>query len=52
MCIRDRVDHLIDIGPEGGKNGGTLVGEGTPEEIVKLKKSYTGNHLAKELKTV
>ena len=52
MDVIKLVDHLIDIGPEGGKNGGTLVGEGTPEEIVKLKKSYTGKHLAKELKTV
>jgi excinuclease ABC subunit A len=52
MDVIKLVDHLIDIGPEGGKNGGTLVGEGTPEEIVKIKKSYTGKHLAKELKTV
>ena len=43
------VDHLIDIGPEGGKNGGTLVGQGTPEAIIKIKKSHTGRHLAKEL---
>ncbi len=50
MDVIKLVDHLIDIGPEGGKNGGTLVGEGTPEEIVKIKKSYTGKHLAKELK--
>ena len=52
MDVIKLVDHLIDIGPEGGKNGGTLVGEGTPEEIVKLKKSHTGKYLAKELKTV
>ena len=51
MDVIKLVDHLIDIGPEGGKNGGTLVGEGTPEEIVKIKKSHTGKHLAKELKT-
>jgi excinuclease ABC subunit A len=43
------VDHLIDIGPEGGKNGGKLVGQGSPEEIAKLKHSHTGKYLAKEL---
>jgi excinuclease ABC subunit A len=52
MDVIKLVDHLIDIGPEGGKNGGALVGEGTPEEIVKIKKSYTGKHLAKELNNV
>lgn len=52
MDVIKLVDHLIDIGPEGGKNGGTLVGQGTPEEIVNIKKSHTGKHLAKELKTV
>lgn len=51
MDVIKLVDYLIDIGPEGGKNGGTLVGQGTPEEIVKIKKSHTGKHLAKELKT-
>ena len=43
-------DHLIDLGPEAGKNGGYLVGQGTPEEIAKLKKSYTGRYLAEKLK--
>jgi excinuclease ABC subunit A len=43
------VDHLIDIGPEGGKNGGKLVGQGSPEEIAKLKHSHKGKYLAKEL---
>lgn len=52
MDVIKLVDHLIDIGPEGGKNGGALVGQGTPEEIVNIKKSHTGKHLAKELKTV
>ena len=51
MDVIKLVDHLIDIGPEGGKNGGKLVGQGTPEEIVKVKKSYTGKYLAKELET-
>jgi excinuclease ABC subunit A len=43
-------DHIIDLGPEGGQNGGTLVGEGTPEEIAKIKKSYTGQYLKEKLK--
>lgn len=42
-------DHVIDIGPEGGKGGGTVVAKGTPEEIVKNKKSYTAQFLKKEL---
>jgi excinuclease ABC subunit A len=50
MDVIKLVDHLIDIGPEGGKNGGTLVGQGTPEEIVNIKNSYTGRYLKKELK--
>jgi excinuclease ABC subunit A len=39
-------DYLIDLGPEGGKNGGTIVASGTPEEIVKVPASYTGAYLA------
>lgn len=38
-------DHLIDLGPEGGKRGGQIVGTGTPEEIAKLPESYTGQYL-------
>ncbi|MBQ8699804.1 MAG: excinuclease ABC subunit UvrA, partial [Schwartzia sp.] len=38
-------DYIIDLGPEGGDKGGTIVAEGTPEEIVKAKKSYTGKYL-------
>ncbi len=38
-------DHIIDLGPEGGDNGGTIVAEGTPEEVAKCKKSYTGRYL-------
>jgi excinuclease ABC subunit A len=45
-------DYIIDLGPEGGNNGGTIVATGTPEEIIKCKKSYTGEflkiHLDKE----
>ncbi len=38
-------DYIIDIGPEGGDRGGTVVAQGTPEEIVKNKKSYTGKYI-------
>ena len=43
-------DHIIDLGPEGGENGGEVVAEGTPEEVVKCEKSYTGKFLAKYIK--
>jgi excinuclease ABC subunit A len=42
-------DYIIDLGPEGGDNGGTIVATGTPEEIVKVKESYTGEYLKKYL---
>ncbi len=42
-------DHIIDIGPEGGKNGGTVLCAGLPEEIIKNKNSYTAKFLKKEL---
>ncbi|MEY2691847.1 MAG: hypothetical protein RIT03_237 [Bacteroidota bacterium] len=42
-------DHIIDIGPEGGKGGGQIVAEGTPELVAKNKKSYTAPFLKKEL---
>ena len=42
-------DHLIDLGPEGGNMGGTLVCEGTPEKVAKCEKSYTGQFLKKLL---
>ena len=38
-------DHIIDLGPEGGNGGGEIVAEGTPEEVSKVKKSYTGKYL-------
>lgn len=43
-------DHLIDLGPEAGDEGGYLVGQGTPEEIIKLPKSHTGKYLKDKLK--
>lgn len=42
-------DHIVDIGPEGGKGGGKIVAEGTPEDIVNAKKSFTGKYLKEEL---
>lgn len=42
-------DHLIDMGPEGGDAGGTIVAEGTPEQVAKVKASYTGQYLVKML---
>ena len=38
-------DHLIDLGPEGGDRGGMIVAQGTPEDIAKVKESYTGKFL-------
>ncbi|MCK5452145.1 MAG: hypothetical protein KAI51_01795, partial [Candidatus Aenigmarchaeota archaeon] len=43
-------DHIIDLGPEGGDKGGEILAEGTPEQITKAKKSYTGQFLKKVLK--
>ena len=42
-------DHIIDVGLEGGKNGGTILCTGTPEEVAENKKSYTAAFLKKEL---
>jgi len=42
-------DYIIDLGPEGGDGGGTVIARGTPEEICKVKKSYTGQYLKKVL---
>ena len=43
-------DHIIDLGPEGGSGGGTIVAQGTPEDVAKVKASYTGQYLKKLLK--
>lgn len=50
MDVIKLADYIIDIGYEGGKNGGQLIAKGTPEEIIKNKKSYTAQFLKKELK--
>ena len=42
-------DYIIDVGPEGGDNGGTIIATGTPEEIVKVEASYTGKYVKKYL---
>ncbi len=42
-------DYIIDIGPEGGKKGGTIVAQGTPEQLIKSKSSYTGHYLKEVL---
>ena len=49
MDVIKLADYIIDIGPEGGKGGGQLIAKGTPEEIIKVKKSYTAQFLKKEL---
>jgi excinuclease ABC subunit A len=44
-------DYIIDLGPEGGEGGGTIVCTGTPEEVAMVKRSYTGKYLKDELKS-
>ena len=43
-------DYIIDIGPEGGDKGGNVIATGTPEEVAKIKESYTGRFLKPYLK--
>ena len=50
MDVIKCADWLIDLGPEGGSGGGTLVAEGTPESVAKIKNSYPGKFLAESLK--
>lgn len=50
MDIIKVADHLIDVGPEGGQGGGQIVATGTPEQVVKVKESWTGKYLIPELK--
>ena len=42
-------DYIIDIGPEGGDRGGTVIAQGTPEEVAKMPQSYTGIYIQKML---
>ena len=50
LDIIAQADHIIDLGPEGGNEGGTIIAKGTPEEVSKNKSSYTGEFLKKMLK--
>ena len=43
-------DYIIDLGPEGGQGGGTVIATGTPEQVAKCTESYTGDFLRKILK--
>jgi excinuclease ABC subunit A len=43
-------DWIIDLGPEGGDRGGELIAEGTPEQVMKVKESYTGKYLKAHMK--
>jgi excinuclease ABC subunit A len=49
MEVIKTADHIIDLGPEGGERGGYMVACGTPEEISRVKKSYTGEYLKRVL---
>jgi len=49
LDVLKQVDYLIDIGPEGGQQGGEIVATGTPEELIKAPKSHTARYLKKEL---
>ncbi len=49
LDVIKQVDHIIDIGYEGGKNGGQIIAEGSPEKVVKAVNSYTAHYLAKEM---
>jgi excinuclease ABC subunit A len=50
LDVIKNADWIIDMGPEGGDNGGLIVAEGTPEQVSKIKESYTGQYLTKTLK--
>jgi len=50
LDVIKRADHIIDLGPDGGDRGGTIVTFGSPEEVAKCKESYTGQFLKKMLK--
>ena len=50
MDIIKNADYIIDLGPEGGENGGNIVATGTPEEIAACPDSYTGRFLKEKLR--
>ena len=47
LDVIKQADYIIDLGPEGGKFGGNVIATGTPEEVAKIKESYTGEFLKK-----
>ena len=49
LDVIKNADYLIDLGPEGGEGGGTIVAEGTPEEVAQIPESYTGQYVKKYL---
>ncbi|HXP78349.1 MAG TPA: hypothetical protein VN976_00450, partial [Verrucomicrobiae bacterium] len=49
LDVIKQADWIIDLGPEGGEGGGRIVAQGTPEQVAKVKKSYTGQVLARVL---
>ena len=49
LDVIKRADHIIDLGPDGGFRGGTIVAEGTPEKVAECEESYTGQFLKKIL---
>jgi excinuclease ABC subunit A len=49
MDVIKQADHIVDLGPEGGSGGGKIVATGTPEEIIKIAESITGQFLKLEL---
>ena len=50
LDIIRQADYIIDMGPDGGRGGGTILTTGTPEEVAKSKKGYTPKYLKEELK--
>ena len=50
MDVAKCADHVIDLGPEGGRRGGTLVVAGTPEEVAASGRGYTSRYLAEKLR--
>jgi excinuclease ABC subunit A len=49
LDVLKSVDHIIDLGPDGGTGGGNIIATGTPEQVAKIKESYTGHYLKKML---
>ncbi|RPJ73774.1 MAG: hypothetical protein EHM24_07305, partial [Acidobacteria bacterium] len=49
LDVLKTADHIIDLGPEGGEDGGWVVAVGTPEEIARVESSYTGRYLGPAL---